>query len=205
MKFTKNLLLVAAIGLASVLTASAQLGFDSYNTLRTYVLSYPSNYAAITLTTNQAFDTLNPVGVAAVDIFTATNSGTAGGTLTFTLQGSSDTTNWSNCTNLAFISSYTASYITNFYYGGTNLIATNSVLLPGTTTSPTAWSAGFATPFLKPLPFTNSGALTVNPPGFYKIGFNVKDQNRYLRCIWNAGGTISNYTAGATITTSVTP
>src|ERR1700690_2351856 len=129
MKYFKNLLLVCGIGLGSILPASAQLGFDSYNPLRTYILTAPANFAAIQLTTNAPFDTLNPVGVAVVDIFAYTNTPTTGGTLTFTLQGSTDTTNWSNCTNLAFINSYTTSLITNFYYGSTNLFVTNSILL----------------------------------------------------------------------------
>ena len=195
----KKILLSLAVAALAVVSAQAQLGFDTFNTTRSYVLAAPANLTQTT--TNAAFDTLTPIGVAALDVVVCTNTGATGGTLSLTLQTSVDSTNWVNVQNIAFINSTTALNVTNGFYGGTSLYATDYVLLPGTVTTPTASVSAWATPYLAKLPFTNSGALTVTATGNYKLGFNVKDQQRYLRTIWTTGGTSTNFTASAVLTT----
>lgn len=199
----KKILLGIAVAVMAAVSAQAQLGFDTFSATRSYVLATPFNIGAGSgIVTNNAFDALSPIGIATLDVTTCTNTGTTGGTLTLTLQTSVDSTNWTSVQNIAFINSTTSIAITNGFYGSSsNLYATDLVLLPGTVTTPTSASSGWATPYLAKLPFTNSGALSVAATGNYKLGFNIKDQQRYLRTIWTPGGTATNFTASAVLTT----
>ena len=186
------------------LPAMADQRGDEFNVPRTFVLS-----PAQDIVTASAQVTNNPVlvrmldGYAAVNIFAYTNAGASGGTMTFTLQGSVDTTNWFNIGSFALISGATTFLYTNTFYS-TNLIATNSVLLPGTYTYPSPSGQGYVGPYLASLPYTNSGAVTISSAagfaGFEQMGFSIGDAPPYLRGIWTPGGTVTNWTVGATVT-----
>ena len=202
MKFNKLILGLAAVGAMLVQTASAQIGFDTFSSTRTYVLAAPQNIAVnagVGLVTNGPVDKVRLIGTGKIDFLTATNTGATGGTLTATLYGSPDQTNLTAISNYALITPTTES-ITNATYGGTNLIASNSVLLPGTVTTPTAYSAGFATPYLAPALFTNTGAITLNGNKNVQVGLRMIDMPRYLYVVYTAGGTVTNFTTGAVIT-----
>lgn len=181
------------------LTASAQRGFDYFFVPGSLVLPANNFSAGTGSITNGPYDVRTFDGIAKVDLFCYTNSVTAGGTMTAQLFGSDDTTNKTALSGIAFVNGTTAVNYTNGYYGGTNLIATNSYLLPGTITTPTAATAGFATPYLTELPFTNSGAITI-PTGWSEMGFSISDAKRYIYIVWTPGGTVTNFTAGGVLT-----
>ena len=200
MKFNKFLIGLGVI--AATVTAQAQVQ-DVFSSTRTYVLTTPENITVnggVGLVTNGPIDHVKLLGRAKIDFLTATNTGATGGTLTATVYTSPDMTNWTALANYALISSPTTDAITNYWSYGTSNVVNNSVLLPGTATTPTAAGGGFATPYLAPLPFTNSGAITLNGKGTVEIGFNVIDQARYLEVAYTAGGTVTNFTTGAILT-----
>lgn len=179
----------------------AQRTIDTFGAVRTVVLSPAQNLVVgVAAVTNGPIDMKLFEGVAKVDIFSMTNTGNTGGTLTCTLYTSPDQTNLTALSNFALISGTTAVNYTNLYYGGTSLWTTNNYLLPGTITTPTASSAGFATKYLASLPYTNSGAITVTSKGYVEVGYNVADANRYLYAVWTPGGTFTNFTTGAVLT-----
>ena len=94
--------------------------------------------------------------------------------------------------------------ITNAYYS-TNDVVTDSFLLPGTVTTPTAATAGFPTPYLASTPFTNTAAITLVSSGAVTkntmVGLRIKDQKRYLFLVLaGSGGTVTNFNVSATIT-----
>lgn len=181
--------LTAGLLLAASLPARAQ--FDLFGGPRTFVIMSPQ---AITTTASNAPVDIHALdGIAKVDIFCVSNTG--GGTLTITAYTSPDTTNWTALANYASATSTTV-IGTNFYYGG-QLKSTNTVLLPGTITTPTATTAGFATKYLLSAPFTNSAAISQAGSGVVQIGFNVSDKDRYFS-IQFTGST--NYTVGALLT-----
>lgn len=191
--------------LALALPASAQRGFDVFGIPRTAILAAPLNLtAASNAVTNGPVDIRVLDGIARIDLFTHTNTGNSGGTLTATLYGSTDTTNLTLLSSFAFINSTTAVNYTNYYFGqGTNsFTVTNKWLLPGTIVTPTPATAGFQTKYLNPatVPFTNAAAITVTPPAQYEIGFNAGDALRYLYIVWTPGGTFTNFTVGALVT-----
>lgn len=184
----KFILGLVAVGvMLATLSASAQS--DLYKAPRSIVLSAPAVLTAAAATvTNGPIDIRGYLGIATVDITTCTN---AGGALTALVEQSYDQTNWVALSNFGLISSTTSYSYTNAQYGGTNLIATNPYLLPGTITTPTA-SSGFATSYLAPVPFTNSGAITVTAKGVYRLGFVAQDARSYLHIIWTPTGSSSN-------------
>ncbi|MDE2019834.1 MAG: hypothetical protein KGJ13_05830 [Patescibacteria group bacterium] len=199
MKFaTKILAVLAGLAIANVSQAQVQ---DVFSATRTYVLAAPQNFTAASgIVTNGPVDHVKLLGRVKVDFMTVTNTGTTGGTLTAQIYTSSDTTNLTALSNYALISSTTADSITNWWsYGGSNVVA-NAVLLPGTLTTPVAASGGFVTPYLAPLPFTNSGAITLNGNKTVEIGFNIIDQPRYIYVVYTTGGTVTNFTGGAILT-----
>jgi hypothetical protein len=206
MKFAKQILIgVVAIG-AAVFTAHASLGFDTYKAARTYILAPPQNLTVnggVPTVTNGPIDLVRMVGTAAIFFDTVTNSGTTGGTLTAQLYGSADQTNLVAVANYYVITNTTSEYITNAYYGGTNLITTNTVLLPGTLTYPNGALAGSTTPYLTYSLATNTGAITLSGPAnkTVEVGLNTDDQLRYLYVIYTAGGTITNFTTSAKVVT----
>lgn len=196
MKIFSRILMVAAL-LAAVVTAPAQ-NSDTFNATRTVIVAGPTLLtAAVPIVTNGPIDLHGFYGIAKVDIFSFTN---AGSTVTAQFYTSPDTT---NLTTLANYASATATSVitTNANLGvGTNITATQTYLLPGTWTTPTAASAGFATSYLLPAPLTNSGAITVTAKNFYQIGFNAGDNARYLYVVWTASGGNTNGVVGATLT-----
>lgn len=196
--FTKRLTILAAL-FALAVPASAQSGFNPFNEGKTIVVQPPtaiSGGAAGSLTSS-AVDMLGYEGVAQVNIFSYTNVGT--GTLTATPQTSTDQATWANLANYAIASQANIIY-TNRYYGTNGLTATNTFLLAGTLTSPTASTAGFATPYLADsTPFTNSGALTIQQQRIYSIAYNVQDAPRYFRIVFAPGGAATNAVVGAQV------
>ena len=201
MKFNKIFLVVAAVAAFIATTAQAQLGFDSFAISRTYVLAAPQNIgAASNLVTNGPIDKVKLTGTGKIDFLTVTNTGTTGGTLTATLYTSVDQTNLVALANYALITSPTTDSITNYYYNSTGLVANNSVLLPGTVTAPTAYSAGFNTPYLAPALFTNSGAITLTGNKTVQVGIRLTDTPRYIYVVYTPGGTVTNFTASALLT-----
>ena len=154
---------------------------------------------AITITTN--ISTVDAITITTnISIGTNYTLALGGGTLTATILFSDDQTNQSDLANIAIISSPTAIYYTNYYFAGTNLVITNNFLLPGTITTPVAATAGFATPFLASLPFTNSGAITLSP-GCSEFAVHLGSAKRYLHLILTPGGTVTNWTVCAILTT----
>jgi hypothetical protein len=193
MKFNKFLLVLAALSI----TVPAFAQFDTYNSQRSIVMTAPTVLtAAASTVTNGPVDINAYVGVGYIDITTCTN---AGGALTATIEQSSNPTNgWTAFNNFALINATTSVTYTNLTID-TNATASNSYLLPGTVTTPTAWSAGFNTSYLAPLPFTNTGAITVTARGVYRVGFKPQDTLRYLHIIWTPTGSSSNDFVAATV------
>jgi len=202
MKF-KNMILGVVLGGLALAgnVAQAAIGFDLFSVPRTFVLQSPLTISVTNGTvTSLPADLVGSHGIASLDIVSSTNLGTPGGTMTAQVYSSADTTNWVALTNYALISTPTVSTITNFFYGSTNLIGTNSILLPGTPTVPVAATSLFATPYLAPLPFTNGGPVTITTAGYYKLGFNIEDNQRYFHVVFIPGGTATNSTVGASLT-----
>jgi len=207
-----NLFRKIAVGVAAmamvVSTVNAQLGFDTFFTTRSYPLIGPQNLIGFQqqIITNAYVDALQMIGVGTIDLCVQTNSGATGGTLTIQLQSSQDTTNWSNVAVSRFVAGTTQIVITNGYYqtvaGGTTnwIITTNNCVQPGTTTYPAATTAFYVTPYLTETPATNTFPTTVTTAQYYKFGFIVKDQSRYLRVLENLGGTTTNWTVNALLT-----
>jgi prepilin-type N-terminal cleavage/methylation domain-containing protein len=196
------LIIMAIIGLFAALAipARAQNGFDMFLTPRVAIVenvrqldNSAATFASLTC------DTHGYEGIAAVVITSITN-GAASSVLTVTPQTSPDQVTWSTLTNFAVAKSATVIY-TNLYYGTNGLTATNTYLLAGTITSPTAATAGFATPYLDPTstPFTNVAAITISAKGTYLIGYNLNDAPRYFRVLWTPTGTSSNDVVSATL------
>jgi hypothetical protein len=187
---------LAAIGLLTFClapVAQAQLGFDTYSTVRALPIGTPQFlFNATGPVTNGPVDIIGFYGRSDLLVTCGTNGG---GTLTLTVQSSSDSTNWTSIANFALINSTTAQAFTNTYYGSTNLIVTNNYVLPYTVTTPTAASAGFFTPYPAYIPFTNAaGAITVTAAGTYIVGINLTDNPRYLHVIWTPTGAATNNT-----------
>lgn len=197
MKF-KNILAVGLLACFAAVRAHAQA--DTFAAPRTLVLLEQSSAAASTSNANYA-DIHGFVGVAKIDMATLPDN--AAGTMAVTVQTSSDTTNWSTLGNVAFAVSNSVKS-TNFvitWSGGTNVYATNVYNLAGTVTTPTANSAGFATPYLGSIPsFSSSAIFTNTGPVLTTIGFIPNDANPYIRFYIIKGGTGTNYAFSATLT-----
>lgn len=182
--------LAIGIGAASAQTAP---GFDSFGGMRT--VCWPA-VEATAIFSNAPVDLRLFSGTVNLIIHGATN--TNFGTLTGTVETSPDLTNWTGIANVA-IATQTAIKYTNSFYAANSMIATNTYLLPGTITTPTASTAGFASSYLLPTPFTNTpGAINLLTNGSYSIGFSVNDQPRYLHVLWN--GTATNFTVAGSLT-----
>ena len=198
MKFNKFIIGLAAVG--TLLTASAQ-EFPTQTT-RTLVLSAMQTMsgAAVGVVTNGPQDKIGAIGQGYIDIVSLTNA--AGNIETAQIYTSPDQTNLTALANYALISSPTTINVTNFLYGGTNgLTCANLSLLPGTITTPTAATAGYAAPYLAELPFTNTGAITITAKGTYRVIINnINDANRYFYIVYTPSGTATNITVGANLT-----
>jgi len=190
MKNLKTLLMVAAIAGLVTAQALAQRGEDLFGPVRTIVLSGPTIIAASAtpMQTNGPIDTHGFVGVATLDIATCTN---AGGAMTLQFYTSPDQTNMTTLANYALGVSSSLSY-TNLMYGSNTLIATQTTIAPGTITTPTSATAGWATTYIVPALFTNTGAITVTAKADYQVAYNVADAARYLYAVWTPTGSLTN-------------
>jgi len=202
MKFNRlsNLIITAMLALGAI-AASAQSGFDMFGVPRTAVLSTPQviTVSSAAYVTNGPIDTHGFLGTAKVDIFSVTN-GSGAGTMTAQLYTSSDTTNLTALSTYALATSTTVTYTNAGLGAGTNISASTTYLLPGVLTTPTAATAGWATPYLATPQFTNAGAITITGKGIYSIGYNIADANRYLYIVYAPGGTVTNCAVGAVLT-----
>ena len=209
MKFINklNLVILAVASLCFVFPAQAQRGFDVYaGSVRTVVLAPPYLYtggAAMNAGTNGWVDCKGFDGMAKIDFASVTNVGNS--TFTVTVQTSTDQTNLVTLANASYASATSIVY-TNFFYSGypTNLItATDNYLLPGSIVTPSAASAGWATPYLNVSanPYTNTvSAMTITTNGVQQVGFNIGDALRYLRVIVTPGGGATNGCVSAVLT-----
>ena len=136
-------------------------------------------------------------GFVRLDIYALTNQ-THVGAVTVTPETSTDKTTWVSLPNYAIGLSNTIIY-TNMFYGTNGLTATNTFILPGTITTPTSATAGFATPYMLFSPYTNTGALTPTN-GWNVIGFNADDARRYVRLTWTIATGTTNLSVGAVLT-----
>lgn len=197
----KNLILIAALAVTCASSAVAQgLGADIFGGSRTVVLTTGVRSGGTSGNiTNNPIDLRRFIGIAKMDLVVTTNAG--GGTLTANYETSNDLTNWVALTNYALATSTSLIY-TNTYYG-TSLFATNTTLLPGVLTNPTASTSGFATQYIAPAAYTNGGAITVTAGGTWSLGFNVDDQPRYLHVYFAPGGTTTNYSAATVLTAAI--
>jgi len=212
MKTLKNWLggIKAAVVLAAIVMASGafgqSIGFDTFGPNRRIV--FPMTSTALTATTVSTNTTYNPIfvryfkGVAVCDINDYTNNAT--NVFTVTPQTSMDNTNWST-PSYALAINYNAILTNNAYGGGTNLagtnlFATNTMLLPGTPTQTTytansggSYESAF-TPYLNPTVFTNTGAITFGAgTNTAEIAWVVSDAGNYFRLVvTNAGTNIFN-------------
>lgn len=196
MKFNKWILTTAAVfGLAAAVQAQ-----DVFASTRTVVLSAPATLATIgtTYTTNGPIDVRQFGSKVAIDIFSVTNAAAA--TITATFQTSDDKTNWYALPNYAKATATSVS-TTNYWNSYSNVVS-QTVLIPGVWTTPTAASAGWATPYLAPATYTNSGACDVSLNGYTKLAYPVRDGRQYLRVIWtqSGGAGATNATVGVTVT-----
>lgn len=198
MKFKKFFLFVILLVIAFAIPAQAQRSINFFGAPRTVIASTPQNLGAASGLITNTIDLIAFDGIVAVDLFSCTNTGTTGGTLTATLYGSNDQTNFT-AISYALATNATAIY-TNKFYGGTALTGTNVYLLPGTWTTPASATAGWATPNFIEAPMTNTAALTVTTRNFYHVGISAADSGRYLHIVWTPGGTTTNFTVGATLT-----
>lgn len=191
-KFT---LILAAM--AFCFAASAQIGsFDSYGGPQvTVVLGNSTALTSAVSVTNSAVDITPFSGIAKIDVGGVVGSSA---TLALKVETSPDTTNWTQVATLA-IATANSVLITNHYYGGTNLYATDTINMPGAITSASS-SAGYVGSYVQPGGFTNS-SVTISSSGVKTLGVNIGSQSQYIRTIWTAGGTASNGVSGtATLT-----
>ena len=187
--FVKLVVVAAVVGLGA--SALAQGDFDLYALNKDIQL-----YAVTTLTAgsnNGAPVDLSGkfVGSAYVDFVCQTNYGNC--TIAVQPQTSPDLTNWTALSSYAISTSTSTIYSNTLYsaaasVGTTNLaltgalVATNVDLFPFTVTTPTAVTAGFATQYPLPSPYTNSGTFTPTYGSKTRIGIqNVSDLPRYFR------------------------
>lgn len=188
---------------SSVLAQSSSPGSDLFVPPRDAVLCQPTTLATGTagpLTNNWVY-VVGVDGIASVEFYCATNTGTNGTTMTLTIQASNNTNNVTTITNIAVITNTTAFVITN-YYGGLNITNTNNILWPlGAVTIPTANNAGWATPYSASLGYTSNGAVTITPGVSGELGIPwqaaTTNQQVYIRTIWTPGGTYTNCVVGA--------
>lgn len=200
MKFSK--LLAAVVTTCTATTVFAQRGFDTFGVPRAIVLTAPAVQSGGTAGTvsNNPVDIRSFDGIVKIDVYVGTNTGTTGGTVTITPNVSSDLTNWSALSSFAFINKTNQIISTNGYYGSGVLYATNNYLIPGTITTPTAASAGFATKYITTPLFTNTAGVSVGASGWYEIGFNAGDAPRYISVQYVPGGSATNFNVGAVLT-----
>ena len=191
--------MIVLVGMISM-KAEAQVGFDPYNGMRTVILDDPRVIIGggnASVTNGIVQDLRQFTGVAKVDVFAKTNGA---GACTVTLYTSPDQATWTALGNIS-LATRTTVIQTNYYYGTNGLTATNVYNLAGAITTPTASTAGFATPYVdNSTPFTNSGAITLNMGRITTLAFNVDDAQRYLQVTYAPSGSLTNVVLGAVLT-----
>jgi hypothetical protein len=199
MKFLQKIWL-GLVAVLAVNTAQAQMVFDSFAAMRWMTIIPMTNIVTSTGGANGTTNFIDRIGfegIASIIVPWQTNSGAATGTVY--VQSSPDQTNWTALA-YALATNVTKAIITNSAYATTNvfLTATNTEILPGPFTTPVAATAGYASPYVGSISFTNTNSITlssVQPAGTTLIGFNVGDAYRYIRVGFAAGTT--NSTVGA--------
>ena len=188
--------MLAIVTVAVILVAfSAAAQQDPFGQMRTIYLCAPTTLrtdGASKGITNTPVDIHGAMGVGLMNVFVQTNSGV--GTLTLTVQASTDLTTWTTLGNCAIAVSNSIIYTNSG--PSTAIYATNLTYLPGTITYPTSQSAGFANPYLAPVSFNSNAVITVSTgsgANIYQFGFNAEDCSRYLRTTWVATGANTNY------------
>jgi hypothetical protein len=127
-------------------------------------------------------------------IYSVTNVVTAGaGTLTATLEVSSNTTDWTALNNYA--EGVPTILVRTNLSSGSAVLATNLSLVPGVLTVPNAALYGYATPVLAPALFNNSGAITMGGLNVTEIAYQVSPTLGYLHVIWTATGPLTTNAA----------
>lgn len=205
MKISNRILCIAAL-MAAVASAHAQ-SFDVFNTTRTVQMATPtklvtSGQATVTNSLN-AVDVRVFDGIGILNLIVVSNSADVATTpsLIVVIEDSSDTTNYTALSSIAVGTSTSIAY-TNANLGvGTNISVTDTFVLPGTFTTPTAATAGFATRYLSPAPFTSLGTQTNgSASAVYQYGINLNDARRYLRVRYSLTGSNANYGVSAVLT-----
>ena len=186
----KKLSLIGVALLACVSGAFAQSGFDYFQAPRTIVITPPKLFTGSTIWSNVPVDLHGSVGVAKVDIGILTNG--AAGALDIKAYSSPDLTNWTIIGSCSVVSNTTAFAITNNTYAST-LQTTNTYEYPFLAITPTASSAGFATPYTFPYPFTNSFTIDAKAGGSFEVGFQAADVNRYFSLQYAGASTGTNF------------
>lgn len=212
MKNLKKIALALAVAGIS-LSASAQRSWDLFYVPRTVQLTAPfftSTSSCPISVTNGPIDVRLFDGLARIDFTCVSNISTSAGSVTATLYGSTTAPSLTGVGSLSSIGSYglissttSISYTNSALGSATNIYATNPYLLPGTITTPTAATAGFATRYLDPTVLTTTNVITLSGigKGQQVVGFNIGDVPRYVYVVYTFGaGTTTNFTIGATLT-----
>ena len=164
--------------------------FDQFAGPRFVVLSSGTdltNHSGTLTASNSVVDIHGYDGVAAV-YFNAQAYAGSGGKIYAYLEDSADGTNFFMLTNVAAAVSATYNMV-NYAYSTNGFTATNSYLLPGTVTTATASSAGFAGTYLAPAAFTGYGVLCTNVSTANAVlGFPIQGARRYLHIAYTVTG-----------------
>lgn len=191
MKLTKRILVSALLGmLFSLLTvdalAQAGRGYDLFGPVSEITAIPMTQTASVSGgSTNKPIWLRGFTGIATLDVYAYTNTGT--NVFTVTPQFSYDNTNWTSLTNYA-IGLYTSTVYSNFMYANgtnvdaTNLYATNFYILSKTNTTLNIAASGYAGPSPVFANFTNGGGLTFSAgTNNAVIAWEVRDTSGYLR------------------------
>lgn len=185
MKF-KNFILAAGLLIAAALPAHAQTGFNYFAEPRIINLTPSTNMTAGT-SSNFWVDIHGMAGTCIILISGTTN----GATTAFNVQFYTS----SDRTNTLPLANYAIATMTPVVYTNINLnvsqTATNNVFYPGVKTTPNASQSGFATSYVAPAGFTNTGAINVFT-STQVIGFSLPDNARYLQAVWTSTGAATN-------------
>ena len=210
----KNKILLALATIATLVAMPAMAQLDFYAEPRTVQIIPTASMVFTNLgATTQTYwtnwiDAHNYAGIAKIDFSCTSNSVLGGGAVGFTnaVYSSPDKTNLTLISTASLATSTSVVY-TNLMYGGTNLLATNIFLLPGTSSTVVPATAGYAPPnsllaLLTQNPFTNNATINCTAGGVFEIGFNVQDTARYIAVVTSEGGAGTNsvFTANAILT-----
>ena len=197
MKFNK----IVTLGLAVAgLAFSAVAQNDLFSTTRLLqVVPQQTFVSGQSPLTNAWVDLIGYSGRGVILFSAGTNAPTAaggGGGLAVQVQTSPDTNTWTDLQNYALITSQTSVTYTNLYYS-TNFITTDLYLQPWTTTTPTAATAGWATPYSAFNLFTNTASTNLLNSGGIVYGINLTDCPRFLHVVLlNATSAKTNTVSG---------